>query len=71
MAELLRAFSELPVAWSLPATFAAFALLLVVVWTIPRDSVVAGAPDRAPWRDLRLWATVLIVVQLGTYLLFA
>jgi hypothetical protein len=33
--------------------------------------VIAGAPDGARWRDLRLWATALVVVQLGIYLLFA
>jgi uncharacterized membrane protein len=71
VAELARLFSALPVGLALPATFAAFAVLLVVVWSIPRDSVIAGAPDGARWRDLRLWATALVVVQLGIYLLLA
>ena len=58
-----------PVAWALPATFVAFVLLVAVVWWVPRASVFEEAPDGAAWRDLRLWATVLVVVQLGIYLL--
>ena len=58
-----------PVAWALPATFVAFALLVLVVWRVPRASVFEEAPDGARWRDLRFWATVLVVAQLGIYLL--
>ena len=58
-----------PVAWALPATFVAFGLLVAVVWWVPRTSVFEAAPDGARWRDLRLWATVLVVAQLGIYLL--
>lgn len=63
--------ASMPLAWALPATFVAFAVLLVIVWSIPGASVRAGAPDGARWRDLRLWATALIAVQLTTYLLLA
>lgn len=61
--------TSLPLAWALPLTFAAFAVLTVLIWRVPRAAVVADAPDGAFWRDLRLWATLLIAVQLGIYLL--
>lgn len=60
--------SALPVAWALPLSGSAFLVLLAIVWAIPRDLVLRGAPDGARWRDLRLWATVLVCVQLGVYL---
>ena len=66
---LASLLASAPVAWALPATFVAFALLLVVVWWVPRESVLEDAPSGARWRDLRLWATLLVVVQLGIYLL--
>jgi len=66
---LSRLLESAPLAWSLPATFLAFAVLLIVVWSVPRASVMAGASDGARWRDLRIWATLLVIVQLATYLL--
>jgi heme exporter protein D len=64
-------FDELPV-W--PA-YAFSALLLVSLaigsMLVPRDEVLRGAPDRARWRDIRLWAVALVTVQLGIYWVFS
>lgn len=53
----------------------AVALLLVLpaaaVWRLSRDWVLHGAPDRAKWRDLRIWAALFIVPYLVIYLLLA
>ncbi len=53
----------------------AVALLLILpaatVWRLSRDWVLRGAPDRAKWRDLRIWAAVFIVPYLVIYLLLA
>ena len=38
---------------------------------IDKRLVLAESPDTNRWRDLRLWASVLITVQLGLYVLFA
>lgn len=66
--EIGQLVQSLPQSWAMPAAFVAFAVLLLVVWMVPRDSVLSGAPDRAAWRDLRIWATVLVGVQLLVYL---
>jgi hypothetical protein len=58
----------MPVAWALPLSVLAFLILLGVVWVIPRSTVLRGASDDSPWRDLRLWATVLVLAQIGVYL---
>jgi len=73
-AEFIEALTEwvqtLPLAWANPITVVLFLILLGLCWLIPRDEVLADAP-RERWRDLRIWATVLIVVQLGLYRLFS
>lgn len=62
---------ELPVEWANYLSIVGFLCLGVLVWLIPKERVYAGAPDMAKWRDFRIWATVLIFIQLGLYLLFA
>ncbi|MGV7927879.1 MAG: hypothetical protein AB2L13_03060 [Spirochaetota bacterium] len=47
-----------------------FAGVLATVWSLPKEFVYFGAPDRARWRDLRVWATVLLAVQCGIYYVF-
>ena len=53
----------------------AVALLLILpaaaVWRLNRDWVLRGAPDRARWRDLRVWAALFVIPYLVIYLLLA
>ncbi len=44
--------------------------ILAITWATPADFVFHGAPDRARWRDLRIWATVLILTQCLIYYIF-
>lgn len=62
---------ELPVEWANYLSIVGFLFLAVVVWLIPKERVYAEAPDMARWRDFRIWATVLICIQLALYSLFA
>ena len=62
--------STWPVVWANYLSMLGFALLAVLVWLIPRERVMQEAPDDARWRDLRLWASVLIAVQVGLYAFF-
>lgn len=39
------------------------------VFTLKRDFVYLGAPDRAIWRDLRIWAWVTLAPYIALYLL--
>lgn len=66
-----RVFDNLPV-WPAYA-FSAVLLLALAVGSllVSRDEVLRGAPDRAGWRDIRLWAVVLVMVQLGIYWVFS
>jgi len=62
---------DLPV-WPAYA-FSAFILVSLAVGSllVPREEVLRGAPDRAHWRDIRLWAVALVTVQLGIYWVFS
>ena len=44
----------------------------VIVWAVlrPRAYIFRGAPDKKVWRDLRIWAVVVLVVQIILYLKF-
>ena len=44
-----------------------YLLALVWVWTLNRRFIFRGAPDRRSWRDLRLWATVVLSPYLAIY----
>ena len=48
-----------------------FALLAVGVFLLPRGYIYLGAPDQARWRDLRLWALVLVILHACVYWYFS
>ncbi len=62
--------ADAPTVWANVLTVALSLALLAVVWSLPRDEVHGDAPE-ARWRDLRLWATALIALQLAIYALFS
>ncbi len=69
--EALRLWLEtLPLAWANSLTMVLFGLLLLMLWSFPRDMILRDAPDQRRWRDLRIWGTLLIFVQLAIYAVF-
>ena len=46
--------------------------VLAGLWllTVRRDYVYLGAPDRAAWRDLRIWAAVALLPYVVLYVVF-
>ena len=60
----------LPLAWANYLSIAGFLFLGVLVWLIPRRLIYTEATDQARWRDIRIWATALITLQLALYALF-
>ncbi len=63
-------FRGLPLYWA--KVIAALLYLLLGLWVItrPRDFIFRGTEDKSRWRDLRLWALVLIGIQIILYFLF-
>lgn len=47
-----------------------FGGVILFTWTLPKQFIYLGAPNGALWRDLRLWATVLVAFQIVIYFIF-
>lgn len=62
--------TDLPLWWASAGTVVIFLLLLVLNWKINPSGYMTDAPDQARWRDLRVWATALIMAQLMIYFIF-
>ena len=44
-----------------------FGIALCWVWTLNKEFILKGAPDNAWWRDLRIWATLVLVPYITAY----
>ncbi len=60
-----------PVVWANYVSIAGFIFLGVLVWLIPKRLIFSGAKSNARWRDVRWWASALILLQLVIYATFA
>ena len=60
----------LPIGWANTITMLLFGVLLLILWSFPLQFILRDAPDQKRWRDIRIWATLLIFVQLGIYAVF-
>lgn len=47
-----------------------FVLIAIGVFLLPKDYIFRGAPNRAPWRDLRFWALLNVAIHTLVYLWF-
>ena len=55
--------------WGIKGCFFLFFLLIFLLVIRQKKSFVyQGAPDQAKWRDLRIWAGGILLLQMGLYL---
>lgn len=59
-----------PMSVAMACCLGLFFVALVWVWLLKRDFVFRGSPDRAWWRDLRIWATGVVIPYVVVYYLF-
>ncbi|MEQ8858934.1 MAG: hypothetical protein RIC56_09820 [Pseudomonadales bacterium] len=52
-------------------TVVLFVAIAIGSLLVPRDRLLEDAPDRAGWRDIRVWSVTLVAVQLGLYWVFS
>lgn len=64
-----RFLISLPPSVWLGCAIGLFVVAGIAVWTLKRDYVYLGAPDKAGWRDLRIWSTLLLIPYILVYLL--
>jgi len=60
----------LPLWWGKVIAAVFFFGIAVWAWRRPRSYIYSEAPDNHPWRDLRVWASVLMAIQFLLYLTF-
>ena len=61
---------SLPAEWGNYVSILLFVGLGVMVWLIPIKAITAELQSPQKWQDIRWWATVLIALQLGIYIVF-
>ncbi len=59
---------SLPMSVAVACALGLYAIAVIWVWTLPREFVFRGAPDQKPWRDLRVWATLVVIPYVVVYL---
>ena len=47
-----------------------FCGMIIWAWFRPSRYIFEGAPDKSRWRDLRIWATVFLGIQVVLYIVF-
>jgi prolipoprotein diacylglyceryltransferase len=50
-------------------TFVILFALLIAIWTLPRR-VQRNSQSTSRWNDLRIWASILVVLQALIYVVF-
>jgi len=63
-------WEKIPLFWGKVVAIIFFLAVILWAWRRPRAYVFEGAPDQRGWRDLRIWATLLLIVQIALYLIF-
>jgi len=59
---------SIPLFWGNVLSVLGFVAIIAWVWIRPKSFIFQGAPDRKWWRDLRIWATVALSIQILIYI---
>ncbi|MEM9657896.1 MAG: hypothetical protein AAF961_05995, partial [Planctomycetota bacterium] len=60
--------ASLPMGFAVACAVGLYLAAIAWVWTLRREFVFRGAPDQRWWRDLRLWATAVVLPYIVVYL---
>lgn len=63
-------FSDLSEGWARFLVIMAFIIPLVGALLMPKKYIYQGATDQKPWRNLKVWVFIIVVVQVAIYLYF-
>lgn len=61
---------SLPMSVAMACALGLYAIAVIWVWRLQKEFVFRGAPDQKKWRDLRIWATLVVVPYVAVYILF-
>ncbi len=61
--------ASLPMGIAMACALGLYVVALLWVWTLKKEFVFLGAPDKSRWRDLRVWATLVVIPYVIVYVL--
>jgi hypothetical protein len=61
---------NIPLVWAKYIAVIFFVAMIIWALLLPKEYILKGAPDRKPWRDLRVWAVIILIVQIILYIKF-
>lgn len=67
---MINLLSQIPLGWVKVIIMVLFSGLLLWMWLTPREYILKSSPDNKRWRDLRIWGTLIIIVQAIIYIIF-
>ena len=70
MTALTDWLADLPLYWATIVASVFFAAVMIWVLLIPRKYIYRGASDGKRWRDLRIWAVAILLLQVALYIYF-
>lgn len=66
----MNLFGQVPLAYAKVIVIILYLLLVFWVLRRPKEYILKEAPTKKRWRDLRLWAVLLIAFQVALYIIF-
>lgn len=64
-----RWLGSLPMSVAMACAIGLFLVAIVWVWGLRREFIFRGAPDQRWYRDLRIWATLVLLPYVAIYVL--
>ena len=61
---------DVPIFWAKIIAVITFSAGILWTWMRPKSYIFNNAPDKKNWRDLRIWITVIMIIQIAVYLYF-
>lgn len=58
---------SLPMSIAMSCAIGLYVVAFVWVWCLKREFVFRGTPDNRWWRDLRIWATLVLIPYVAIY----
>lgn len=59
-----------PLEWAKAAALVTFIGIGLAAWLFPKAYIFEGAPTISWWRDIRWWASGILVIQIILYMVF-
>jgi len=63
-------FGNVPLFWAKVIAVSTFSGGILWTWIRPKSFIFKESSDNKSWRDLRIWITIVMIIQIIVYLYF-